>query len=79
MIEPVLELNLEALEHLFFDAFDVSEPPQPVRSQFWGGPSISTISSSTKPSLSGYFCRRCCLQSSAVCFCRFLVPRPTRG
>jgi hypothetical protein len=25
-IEPVFELNLEALEHLFFDAFDVSEP-----------------------------------------------------
>jgi hypothetical protein len=24
-IEPVLELNLEALEHLFFDCFDVSE------------------------------------------------------
>jgi hypothetical protein len=25
-IEPVLELNLEAVEHFFFDAFDVSEP-----------------------------------------------------
>ena len=24
-IEPVLELNLEAVEHFFFDAFDVSE------------------------------------------------------
>jgi hypothetical protein len=26
-IEPVLELNLEALEHLFFDISDVSELP----------------------------------------------------
>ena len=28
---------------------------QRVRSHFWGGPSISTINSSTSPSLSGYF------------------------
>jgi hypothetical protein len=25
-IEPVVELSVEALEHLFFDVFDVSEP-----------------------------------------------------
>jgi hypothetical protein len=24
-VEPVLESNLEALEHFFFDAFDISE------------------------------------------------------
>jgi hypothetical protein len=24
-VEPVLELNLEALEHLFFDVFDIRE------------------------------------------------------
>jgi hypothetical protein len=28
-VEPVLESNLEALEHLFFDAFDVSELAPP--------------------------------------------------
>src|SRR5262249_1746358 len=50
--------------------------PHRVTSQFLAGPSISTINSSTNPSLSGYFSRRCCLQMSAVCFCRFLVPRP---
>jgi len=49
---------------------------QRVRSQLLGGPSISTINSSTNPSLSGYFSRRCCLQMSAVCLCRCLVPRP---
>src|ERR1700704_4400272 len=34
------------------------------------------MNSSTKPSFSRYFSRRCCLQISAVCFCRFLVPNP---
>jgi Transposase IS66 family len=52
--------------------------PHRVTSQFLGWPSISTINSSTSPSLSGYFSRRCCLQLSAVCFCRFLVPSPMR-
>src|ERR1700756_2552351 len=34
------------------------------------------MNSSTIPSWSRYFSRRCCLQMSAVCFCRFLVPSP---
>src|SRR5208282_5203550 len=50
--------------------------PQRVTSQFLGAPSISTMNSSTNPSLSRYFSRRCCLQMSAVCFWRFLVPKP---
>src|ERR1700758_1886726 len=27
-IKPLLEMSLEALEHLFFDAFDIGEPAQ---------------------------------------------------
>ena len=50
--------------------------PHRVTSQFLGWPSTSMINSSTSPSLSGYFSRRCCLQMSAVCFWRFLVPSP---
>src|SRR5271157_1368557 len=50
--------------------------PQRVTSQFLEAPSISTMNSSTNLSLSRYFSRRCCLQISAVCFCRFLVPNP---
>src|SRR4029077_333712 len=50
--------------------------PQRVTSQFLGAPSISTMNSSTNASWSRYFSRRCCLQISAVCFCRFLVPNP---
>jgi hypothetical protein len=50
--------------------------PQRVTSQFLGVPSISTINSYTNPSFSRYFSLRCCLQMSAVCFCRFLVPNP---
>src|SRR5260370_17146171 len=34
------------------------------------------VNSSTSPRWSRYFSRRCCLQMSAVCFCRFLVPNP---
>src|ERR1700726_953355 len=34
------------------------------------------MNSSTSPRWSRYFSRRCCLQMSAVCFCRFLVPNP---
>ena len=75
-IEPVLESNFEALEHLFLMSLMSVNWPHRVTSQFLRGPSISTINSSTNPSLSGYFSRRCCLQVSAVCFCRFLVPRP---
>jgi hypothetical protein len=52
-------MRLEALEHLFFYVFDVGEPVPQVTSQFLR---------------SRYFSRRCCLQMSAVCFCRFLVP-----
>src|SRR5260370_34551198 len=50
--------------------------PQRVTSQFLGAPLLSTMNSSINPSLSRYFSRRCCLQMSAVCFCRFLVPNP---
>src|SRR5260221_9924676 len=51
--------------------------PQRVTSQFLGVPSISTINSSTSSRWSRYFSRRCSLQMSAVCFCRFLVPNPS--
>jgi hypothetical protein len=73
-IEPLLESSLEALAHLFFDVFDVTELTPTSHIAVFGRPSISTMNSSTKASLSGYFCRRRCLQSSAVCFWRFLVP-----
>jgi hypothetical protein len=53
--------------------------PQRVTSQILGAPSISTMNSSTNASLSRYFSRRCCLQMSAVCFCRFFVPNPILG
>src|SRR5260221_3648452 len=33
------------------------------------------MNSSTSTSLSMCFCRRCCLHCSAVCCCRFLVPK----
>jgi hypothetical protein len=49
---------------------------QQVISQFVRSPSNSTMNSSTSPRWSRYFSRRCCLQMSAVCFCRFLVPNP---
>src|SRR5271165_5997867 len=49
---------------------------QRVTSQLLRSPSNSTINSSTSPRWSRYFSRRCCLQMSAVCFCRFLVPNP---
>ena len=75
-IEPVLKSDLEPLEHLLFDVFDVSELGPTSKITAFRGPSISTINSSTNPSLSGYFSRRCCLQMSAVCLCRCLVPRP---
>jgi hypothetical protein len=47
-----------------------------VTSQFLPAPSNSKMNSSTSPRWSRYFSRRCCLQMSAVCFCRFLVPNP---
>jgi hypothetical protein len=37
-IDPLLEMSLEALEHLFFDVFDIGEPAQRVTSQFLGAP-----------------------------------------
>src|SRR5580693_3454951 len=49
---------------------------QRVTSQFLPAPSNSKMNSSTSPRWSRYFSRRCCLQMSAVCFCRFLVPNP---
>src|SRR4029077_9822138 len=49
---------------------------QRVTSQFLPTPSNSKMNSSTSPRWSRYFSRRCCLQMSAVCFCRFLVPNP---
>ena len=49
---------------------------QRVSSQFLRAPSNSKMNSSTSPRWSRYFSRRCCLQMSAVCFCRFLVPNP---
>ena len=53
--EPILKSSLKPLEHLFSDASDVSKLTPSVTSQFLAGPSISTINSSTKPSLSGIF------------------------
>ena len=37
-------------------------------------PSTSRMYSSTSTIFSAFLRRRCCLQSSAVCLCRFLVP-----
>jgi hypothetical protein len=53
--EPLLESNLEALEHLLFYVFKVSELLQRVTSHFWGGPSISTMNSFTNPACPGIF------------------------
>src|SRR4029077_2086992 len=73
-IKPLLEMRLEALEHLFFYAFDVGEEvPTSDIAVFTVTPKMN---SSTSPRWSRYFSRRCCLQMSAVCFCRFLVPNP---
>ena len=49
---------------------------QRVTSQFLRSPSNSKMNSSTSPRWSRYLSRRCCLQMSAVCFCRFLVSNP---
>ena len=79
-IKPLLEVHLEALKHLFFNVFDVGELA-----------SIRVISQSLRgalklhneflhqPQLVPVFSRRCCLQISAVCFCRFLVTNPILG
>jgi hypothetical protein len=75
-IEPIFEVNLEALKHLFFNVFDVGELTPTSYIAVFRGASISTMNSSTNPSWSRYFSRRCYLQLSAVCFCRFLVPNP---
>ena len=60
----------------FFMSLMSVNRPQRVTSQFLAVPSISTINSSTSTRWSRYFSRRCCLQMSAVCCCRFLVPNP---
>src|SRR5205823_12230866 len=49
--------------------------PQRVISRSLPIPSTSRMYSSTRFSLSEYLSRRCCLHSSAVCACRFFVPR----
>ena len=71
-IKPLLEMRLEALEHLFFNVFMSVNRSQRMTSQVLRSPSNSKMNSSTSPSWSRYFSRRCCLQMSAVCFCRFL-------
>jgi hypothetical protein len=74
-IQPVLESRLKPLEHLFFDVFNVSEltPTRHVTVL----PRTLDLDDELfhQSQLVGVFCRRCCLQRSAVCFCRFLVPR----
>jgi hypothetical protein len=72
----LLKFSFEPLEHLFFDVFDVSELAPPSHITVFSRALNLYDKLSTNPSLSGYFSRRCCLQMSAVCFCRFLVPRP---
>ena len=75
-IKPLLEMRFEALEHLFLMSLMSVNRSYLVTSQFLRAPSTSKMNSSTSPRWSRYFSRRCCLQMSAVCFCRFLVPNP---
>jgi hypothetical protein len=49
-IKPLLETRLEALEHLFFNVFDVGEPVQRETSQL-RAPSNSKMNSSISPLL----------------------------
>jgi hypothetical protein len=78
-IKPLLEISKCASRRLsisFLMSLMSVKRSQRVTSQFLRSPSNSKMNSSTSPRWFRYISRRCCLQSSAVCFWRFLVPNP---
>jgi hypothetical protein len=68
-------LKLEALEHLFFDALDVSEPAPTSQVTVLGRTFNLYNKLFHQPQLVGVFLPQMLFAKFGSCFCRFLVPR----